>query len=61
MEQVIRHYADVDRYYNWSEGKWTICGLEWSRQPTGGLVTDCPECVRLRQERISEAMTEWRH
>ena len=60
MSEVIRHYADVDRYYNGSEGQWTICGLEWSRQPEGGVVTDCAECVKLRQQRIDKAMAEWR-
>jgi hypothetical protein len=59
MDKAIRHYADDDGYYNGSEGLWTVCGLEWSRQPKGALVTDCPDCARLRQERISVVRAEW--
>ena len=51
--------VDVDGYYNGSEGRWTICGLEWTPQPTG-VVTDCGDCASLRQERISQATVEWR-
>lgn len=59
MSKAIRHYEDIDRYYFGSEGRWTICGLPWSRQPTG-LVTDCVDCARLRRERPSSTASEWR-
>ncbi|WP_203911239.1 hypothetical protein [Rhizocola hellebori] len=58
MTQAIRHYADEDNYYNGSTGRWTICGLKWFRQPAG-VVADCPDCVKLRQERIDRAKAEW--
>lgn len=59
MNEAIRHYADEDSYYNGTEGRWTICGLEWSKQPEG-VVTDCPECVRLRRQRVVIVSAEWR-
>lgn len=59
MKAAIRHYKDVDRYYTGSEGSWTLCGEPWSKQPTG-LVTDCAECARLRRERPTSTVSEWR-